>query len=568
MAWWKQSVVYQIYPRSFHDTDGDGVGDLRGITEKLGYLETLGVDVIWLCPVYPSPNDDGGYDISDYRAILPEFGTMADFDELLDQMHRRGMRLVMDLVVNHTSDEHPWFVESRRSRDNPYRDFYLWRPGTGGGPPNNWGSHFGGSAWKYDPGTDEYFLHLFSGRQPDLNWDNPRVREEVYGLMRFWLDKGVDGFRMDTVNMLSKPPEFPPGRPRRDEPHPLAEEHFLNGPRLFEYLREMRERVLSHYDVLTVGETPGVSPELGVAYTHERDGVLSMIFQFEHMGLDKDPTHPTPRWTQVPWSLAELRRVTTRWQRALHGQGWNSLYLSNHDVPRMVSRFGDDGEYRLQSAKLLATFLHTLQGTPYVYQGDEIGMTNVRFGSIEDYRDVDALNLYREQVTEGGGPPGETLARIHAQGRDNARTPMQWSAGPQAGFTTGTPWIGVNPNHTEINVEAALRDPGSVFWYYRDLIRLRRTHPVVVDGRYDLLLPDHPQVYAYTRTTGREQLLVLLNFSREGATLSWPLDLPSPSTRLVLANYGAPQRPQDPLELRPYEARVYLTRAEGGERLA
>lgn len=565
MTWWKQSVVYQIYPRSFYDTDGDGVGDLRGITARLDYLHTLGVDVIWLCPVYRSPNDDGGYDISDYRAIQPEFGTMADFDELLGQMHRRGMRLVMDLVVNHTSDEHPWFVEARKSRDNPYRDFYLWRAGKDGGPPNNWGSHFGGSAWKYDPHTDEYFLHLFSGRQPDLNWDNPRVRGEVYDLMRFWLDKGVDGFRMDTINMLSKPPEFPQGRPRRDEPHPLAEEHFLNGPRLFEYLREMRDQVLSGYDVLTVGETPGVSPELGVAYTHGAEGVLSMIFQFDHMGLDKDPTHPTPRWTQVPWSLAELKEITTRWQHALHGQGWNSLYLSNHDVPRMVSRFGDDGEYRVQSAKLLATFLHTLQGTPYVYQGDEIGMTNVRFDRIEDYRDVDALNLYREQVTEGGGSPAETLALIHAQGRDNARTPMQWSAGPNAGFTTGTPWIGVNPNHTEVNVEAALRDPGSVFWYTRDLIRLRRTFPVIVEGRYDLLLPDHPTVYAYTRTTGREQLLVLLNFSWETVNLVWPLDLPSPSTRLLLANYEAPEWPEERLTLRPHEARVYLTRTGEGD---
>ncbi|WP_102128010.1 glycoside hydrolase family 13 protein [Deinococcus planocerae] len=561
MAWWKQSVVYQIYPRSFLDTDGDGVGDLRGITARLDYLHTLGVDVIWLCPVYPSPNDDGGYDISDYRGIQPEFGTMADFDALLAGLHARGMRLVMDLVVNHTSDEHPWFVESRRSKDNPYRDFYLWRPGKGGGPPNNWGSHFGGSAWKYDPRTDEYFLHLFSERQPDLNWENPRVREEVHDLMRFWLDKGVDGFRMDTINMLSKAPDFPEGTARGD--HPLAEEHFLNGPRLFAYLREMKDRVLSGYDVLTVGETPGVSPELGLAYTDAAQGVLSMIFQFDHMALDKDPGHPTPRWTHVPWSLAELREVTTRWQRALHGQGWNSLYLSNHDVPRMVSRFGDDGEHRVASAKLLATFLHTLEGTPYVYQGDEIGMTNVRFPSIEAYRDVDTLNFYRERVTEGGHSPEETLALIHAKGRDNARTPMQWDASPNAGFTTGIPWIGVNPNHTEINVEAALRDPNSVFWYLRDLIRLRRTYPVIVEGRYDLLLPDHPTVYAYTRTTGGEQLLVLLNFSRETVRLAWPLDSPpSPSTRLLLANYAAPGGPEQCLTLRPYEARVYLTPGE------
>ena len=558
MTWWKRSVVYQIYPRSFFDSDGDGVGDLRGITAKLDYLQTLGVDVVWLCPVYESPNDDGGYDISDYRAILPEFGTMADWDDLLAGMHARGIRLIMDLVVNHTSDEHPWFTEARKSKDNPYRDFYIWRPpAQDGGEPNNWGSHFGGSAWKFDAQTGEYFLHLFSERQPDLNWDNPRVRDEVFDMMRWWLDKGIDGFRMDTVNMLSKPPELPQASTRAGERYPLAEEHFLNGPRLFEYLGEMKRRVLSDYDVLTVGETPGVSPEQGVAFTHEKDGVLTMIFQFDHMALDKDEADPEPRWTHTPWALAELRDITTRWQTALHGQGWNSLYLSNHDVPRLVSRFGDDGEHRVASAKLLATFLHTLQGTPYIYQGDEIGMTNVQFGRIEDYRDVDALNLYRDRVTGGGGDPEATLKAIHLKGRDNARTPMQWNASENAGFTTGTPWIGVNPNFPEINVEAALADPQSVFWYYRDLIRLRRESPALIEGRYDLLLPGHPQVYAYTRSTPEQQYLILLNFSRQDAALPWPVAGTPLDAELLLGNLGEAAETTLDLKLRPWEARIY-----------
>ncbi|MBB5234140.1 glycoside hydrolase family 13 protein [Deinococcus budaensis] len=560
--WWKESVVYQIYPRSFRDSNGDGIGDLRGITGKLDYLQQLGVDVLWLCPIYDSPNDDGGYDIRDYCAILPEFGTMRDFDDLLADVHARGMKLIMDLVVNHTSDEHPWFQAARSSRDSLFRDYYIWRPGRHGGPPNNWASHFGGSAWTYDETTDEYYLHLFSTRQPDLNWENPRVREDIYAMMRFWLEKGVDGWRMDTINMLSKPPELPDAAPRAGQAYILAEEHFLNGPRLMEYLREMRDRVLSPYDVLTVGETPGVTPELGAAYTHETEGVLSMLFQFEHMGLDSDPTHPTPKWTKVPWALSDLKRITTRWQQALHGQGWNSLYLSNHDVPRLVSRFGDDGAYRVPSAKLLATFLHTLQGTPYVYQGDEIGMTNVQFSRIEEYRDIDALNHYQEQVVERHRDPAEVLRDIHAKGRDNARTPMHWDASPHAGFTTGTPWIGVNPNHTEINVEAALRDPDSIFWYVRDLIRLRRTHRVMVDGRYDLHLPDHPSIYAYTRTDEHQQMLVVLNFSAAPVVVDVPQEVRRPATRLLLANYLAPGHLEPTLELRAFEARVYLTSLE------
>ncbi len=557
MEWWKKSVVYQIYPRSFFDTDGDGVGDLRGVTAKLDYLGTLDVDVLWLCPVYQSPNDDNGYDISDYYAIMPEFGSMADFDELLAQAHARGIRIIMDLVVNHTSDEHPWFQAARQSKSSPYRDYYIWRGGKNGAEPNNWGSHFGGSAWKYDELTDEYFLHLFSEKQPDLNWENPALRQEIYRMMHFWLGKGVDGFRMDTINMLSKKPDFPDalGHPGR---YSIAEEHFLNGPRLLEYLQEMKREVLSHYDLLTVGEAPGVDPAGAAELTDPERGALNMIFQFDHMRLDTDPTHPKPRWTSVPWSLPELRTILGRWQTELEGRGWNSLYLSNHDVPRMVSRFGHDGEYRVPSAKLLATLLHTLQGTPYIYQGDEIGMTNVQFGQIGDYRDIDALNHYREQVTEQGGDPGETLRQLHVKGRDNARTPMQWTAGTSAGFTTGTPWIGVNPNYPQINVEAALADPESVFWYYRDLIRLRREHPVIVDGHYELLLPDHPTVYAYTRTNADTRLLVLLNFGTDRAALAWPDGFQPGEAELLLGNY--PAELDTALNLRPYEARVYLRR--------
>lgn len=570
-AWWKNSVVYQIYPRSFKDSNGDGIGDLRGITEKLDYLHTLGVDVIWLCPVYQSGGVDGGYDISDYRAIEPEFGSMRDWEDLLAGMHARGMKLIMDLVVNHTSDGHPWFVEARKSKDNPYRDYYIWREGKDGGPPSNWGSHFGGSAWQLDPQTGEYYLHLFATEQPDLNWENPQLRREVFDMMRFWLDKGIDGFRMDTINMLSKVPHFPDTAQSEDYAYPLAEEHFLNGPRLMEYLREMRTEVLDHYDTLTVGETPGVDPDGAAVFTDPQTGPLSMIFQFDHMALDKDPTSSRPRWTHVPWQLPELKRLMSRWQDGLYGRGWNSLYLSNHDIPRLVSRYGDDGQYRVQSAKLLATMLHTLQGTPYIYQGDEIGMTNAPFTSIDDYRDVDALNFYREEM-ERGESVADTLKALYNKGRDNARTPMPWDGGANGGFSTGTPWIKLNPNFEQINVQAALSDPDSIFWYYRDLIKLRRAHPAIVEGKYELLLPEHPQVYAYTRTTDAEKLLVLLNFSGEVVTLDWPLSSPA-GGELLIGNYsgasqlGASRQSPvasetaeavgDALKLRPWEARVY-----------
>jgi len=556
-AWWKEGVVYQIYPRSFYDSNGDGIGDLRGIIEKLDYLQALGVSVVWLSPVYKSPNDDNGYDISDYQEIMNEFGTMAEWDEMLAGMHARGIRLVMDLVVNHTSDEHPWFVEARKSKDNPYRDYYIWRPPKDGGEPNNWASHFSGSAWEFDETTGEYFLHLFSKKQPDLNWENPRVRQEVYNMMRWWLDKGIDGFRMDVINMISKAPGLPDAPVVKDDRYQYGGKFFLNGPRLMEFLHEMKRQVLDHYDLLTVGETPGVDPQKAIQLTHQETGALSMVFQFEHMDLDADPKLGARRSVR-PWNLLEMKQLMTRWQVELQDRGWNSIYLTNHDQPRAVSRFGDDRQYRLESAKLLATFTHMLQGTPYVYQGEEIGMTNVAFESIEDYRDIESLNMYRELVDEKGMDPGAGLKLIHAKSRDNARTPMQWDASPQGGFTTGNPWMKVNPNYTEINVAQALADPNSIFYTYQKLIRLRGEHPVIVYGAYELLLADHPQIYAFTRTLENERLLVLLNFSRETAVFEAPAGLSTSGAELLIGNYAVdPAQDLRQFSLRPYEARVY-----------
>jgi len=559
-SWWKESVVYQIYPRSFADSNGDGIGDLPGILQKLDYLQELGIDVVWLSPVYKSPNDDNGYDISDYRAIMDEFGTLADWQALRDGLHRRGIRLMMDLVVNHTSDEHPWFVQSRQSTDNPYRDFYIWRPGKDGREPNNWRSYFGGSAWQYDDATGEYYLHLFSRKQPDLNWENPRVRAAIYDMMHWWLQQGVDGFRMDVINMLSKTPGLPDAPPATGDRYEFGGQHFIHGPRLEEFLQEMKREVLSAYDLITVGETPSVMAAQAATLTHEESGSLNMVFQFEHMDLDVEPGSPS-KWFGRPLPLADLKRVMTRWQDALAGTGWNSLFLSNHDSPRAVSRFGEDTRYRVESAKMLATFVHMLQGTPYIYQGEEIGMTNVRFPSIDDYRDIETLNMYREYVEERGMAPERVMAMIYARGRDNARTPMQWDDSPHAGFTTGTPWIDVNPNYTTINVAQARRDPDSIFAYYRQLIRLRKAHPVVVYGRYALLDGGDERVYAFTRSLDAQRLLVILNFSADSPAFSPPL--PLDAARLLIANYPveAGAAAAD-LHLRPYEARVYLL-AEG-----
>lgn len=556
-TWWKESVVYQIYPRSFKDSNGDGVGDLRGIIEKLDYLKELGVDVVWLCPVYKSPNDDNGYDISNYRNIMDEFGTLDNWQELLDGMHQRGIKLIMDLVVNHTSDEHPWFAEARKSKDNPYRDYYIWRPGKDGKVPNNWASHFSGSAWQYDEATGEYYLHLFTKKQPDLNWENPKVRAEVYDLMRWWLDKGIDGFRMDVINMISKVPGFPDVPVRNSDRYQFDNRYFINGPRLLEFFQEMKQNVLSKYDILTVGETPTVTPQNAIDFTNEENGALSMVFQFQHMELDVDTSVGTSRLTVKPWSLLELKRIMSLWQKGLENKGWNSIYLTNHDQPRPVSRFGNDREYRNESAKMLATFTLMLQGTPYIYQGEEIGMTNVAFETIEDYRDVETLNMYREYVEEKGADPKTLIKAINAKSRDNARTPFQWDDSENAGFTSGTPWIKVNPNYKEINVRKALADSNSIFYYYKKLIELRKQNPVAVYGRYDLLLEENEKIYAFTRTLDNDRLLAILNFSGEKPAFAMPENISYSKAELLIANYDVSSDDICRFNLRPYEARVY-----------
>ena len=560
--WWKQSVVYQVYPRSFCDSNGDGIGDLRGITSKLDYLQLLGVDVVWLSPIYQSPNDDGGYDISDYRAIAPEFGSMADFEQLLAQLHQRRIKLVMDLVVNHTSDEHAWFTEACKSRDNPYRDYYIWRaPAADGGPPTNWEAAFSGSAWEFHAPTGEYYLHVFSKKQPDLNWENPRVRAEVHALMRFWLDKGVDGFRMDVINMISKTyaadgelQNAPVLRPGFLQP---AFTLVTNGPRLLEFLQEMRREVLDHYDTLTVGEAPCTTIRQGAEITNEATGALNMLFQFEHMDLDSIPGHGEGKWALKKLDLCDLKTSLSRWQDGLAGQGWNSLYLGNHDQPRPVSRFGNDTRYRVASAKMLATLLHGMQGTPYVYQGEELGMTNKPYASEADCHDLESVNMFRTATQERGIAPEVALQAIRTKGRDNARTPMQWNANTHAGFSRGTPWQPVNPNYPQIHSQAALLDPDSVFHYYRQLIALRKAHPVLVHGRYQLLLAEHPEVYAYLRTLGDERWLVVCNFFGGSPVFALPEVVPYSGAQRLLGNYplGRPDLRQ--WALRPYEAALF-----------
>lgn len=553
--WWKEGVVYQIYPRSFADSNGDGIGDLKGIIGRLDYLQWLGVDIIWLNPVYESPNDDGGYDIADYRAILSDFGTMEDFDELLRETHARGIRLIMDLVVNHTSDEHPWFIESRKGPDSPYRDYYIWRaPGAGGAPPNDWQSFFEGPAWELDPNSGEYYLHLFSKKQPDLNWEHPAVRREVHDLMRFWLDKGIDGFRMDVINLISKKPGLPDSQAGGGA-RIRGGEHFINGPKVVEYLTEMKNRALAGYDVMTVGETPDVDPATGLCYVGRPDGPLDMLFQFEHMDIDYGPEG---YWDIGEWTPAELFSRMADWQHAMEGKGWNSLYLNNHDQPRQVSRFGNDGEYREQSAKLLALFLHTLKGTPYIYQGEEIGMANVAFGSADECRDV-AIRNFRRRAEEEGMSGQEILRRIRYRGRDNARTPMQWDGGPNGGFTSGTPWIACNPDYREVNVRRQKGDDDSVLGCYRKLIALRKIHPVFVYGVFEELSGREGGPVSYTRTSGNEKLLTVLNWS-DGEE---PLPAAArrvlgeyPGGRLLVCSWRTP--PEDPGLLRPWEARVYL----------
>ncbi|MEN8699175.1 glycoside hydrolase family 13 protein [Bacillus infantis] len=553
--WWKDSTVYQIYPRSFMDSNGDGIGDLQGIISKLDYLKTLGIDVIWLSPVYKSPNDDNGYDISDYKDIMDEFGTMEDWEELLDEMHSRGMKLIMDLVVNHSSDEHAWFIEAKKSIDNPYRDYYIWRKGNNGQEPNNWGSNFGGSAWEFDENSGEYFLHLFSKKQPDLNWENPALRQEVYDMMQWWLDKGIDGFRMDVINFISKEGGLPDDEVKPGKKYASGSKYYRNGPKIHEYLQEMNDKVLSHYDVMTVGEMPGVKPEMARDYTGEDRNELNMVFQFEHVSLDNGPGG---KWDLKPLDLSDLKKSLTKWQTELEVTGWNSLYFNNHDQPRSVSRFGNDGKYRKESAKMLATLLHMMKGTPYIYQGEEIGMTNVKFPGIDDYRDIETLNYFRE-AAEGGIPAEKAMESIYAKGRDNARTPMQWDSSENGGFTSGTPWIGMNPNYTDINAAEALEDKDSIYYYYQNLIRLRKEHDIIVRGKYELILEEDSEVYAYTRTLENQVLVVLCNFYGNTRSLELPEELQGMQYSWLTGNY-APESGEGlvPQQLKPYEAIVFI----------
>jgi oligo-1,6-glucosidase len=555
--WWRSAVVYQVYPRSFQDSDGDGVGDIPGITSRLDHLARLGVDVLWLSPVYASPMDDNGYDISDYRDVDPSFGTLEDLDALVDGCHDRGIKVVMDLVVNHTSDEHAWFQESR-DPSSPKRGWYWWRPareghepGTEGAEPNNWESVFSGPAWEYDERSGEYYLHLFSRKQPDLDWENPEVRAAVHEMMRWWVDRGVDGFRMDVINFISKDPALPDGRPHDGSRTASAESSVANGPRLHEFLQEMNREVgLSEQRLLTVGEMPGSTVELARDVTDPARRELDMVFTFEHVSLDQVPGGG--KWAPADLPLPVLKTNLDTWQRGLAETGWNSLYWDNHDQPRAVSRFGDDSpEHRVASAKTLATVLHLHRGTPYVYQGEELGMTNAGFTELADYRDIEALNHYRDAVARGVQSES-VLASMAAKGRDNARTPMQWDDTEQAGFTTGTPWLRVNPNKAEINAARALADPDSVFHHYRRLIELRHSDAVVVDGRFELLLPEHPQLWVFTRTTVDDRLLVLANWSSRAAEVD-AAELPDlTGAEVVLATHPG----RDALRLEPWESRI------------
>jgi oligo-1,6-glucosidase len=548
--WWKEAVVYQIYPRSFQDSNGDGIGDLPGITSRLEYLKHLGVDVLWLSPHYDSPNADNGYDIRDYRKVMTEFGTMQDFDDLLAGVKARGMRMIVDLVVNHTSDEHAWFVESRKSKHNPYRDYYIWRPGKRDAygklvPPNNFQSAFSGSAWTLDPATEEYYLHLFAEKQPDLNWDNVRVRDEVYELMRFWLDKGVDGFRMDVIPFISKDATFSDVLPHESQVHINA-----NGPHLHAYLQQMNREVLSHYDCMTVGEAHGISIEEMPQLVDERRHELDMIFNFDTVRLNRDGRN----WRA--WSLPELKAIYARQDRALGKHCWNAIFLANHDNPRLVSAFGDDvPEYRERSAKLLATMLLTLKGTAYLYQGDELGMTNYPFRSIEEYDDIEAKNAWTHDVSTGHESAEHYLGNLAKVSRDHARTPMQWDDSPHAGFTTAKrPWLAVNPNYVAINAVQALEDTGSIYQYTRGMLALRRSSLAFVYGDYVDLLPLHPRLFVYTRVLGEERFLIVLNFSRE--VVVWPLVKDAAYARIVLSN-ASPESAD--AELAPWEARVLST---------
>lgn len=532
MKWWQQSVVYQIYPRSFQDSNGDGIGDISGIIERLDYLQKLGIEAIWLSPVYQSPNDDNGYDISDYQEIMAEFGTMADMDRLIKEAKKRGIRLIMDLVVNHTSDEHPWFIESRKSKDNSYRDYYIWRDPVDGKEPNELSSVFSGSAWQYDEESGQYYLHLFSKKQPDLNWENEKVRKDIYAMMNFWLEKGIGGFRMDVIDLIGKQPD---------------ELIINNGSKLHDYLQEMNRETFGSYDVMTVGETGGATPELAKLYSAPERNELSMVFQFEHIALDQQPGKE--KWDLKQLDVAELKSVLYKWQTELGNQGWNSLYWNNHDQPRIVSRWGNDGAYRERSAKMLAILLHMMKGTPYIYQGEEIGMTNCPFDSMEEVRDIESINMHRERL-ENGYSEDEIMESIRVKGRDNSRTPMQWDDSENAGFTTGTPWIKVNPNYHEINVANALADSNSIFYTYQKLIALRKKERVMCLGEFVPVDTEVPELFVYKRRYKDKEWLVIVNFSEE----SHEIELPT-FKQVVISNMKTNYQPGEYV-LSPYEAVV------------
>ncbi|WP_318614070.1 alpha,alpha-phosphotrehalase [Sporosarcina sp. YIM B06819] len=548
--WWKEAVVYQIYPKSFNDTTGKGTGDIRGVMDKLDYLQELGVDVIWLTPIYQSPQHDNGYDISDYYAIDESYGTMEDFEKLLDETHRRGMRLIMDLVINHTSTEHEWFKQSSSSKDSEYRDFYIWKDGVDGKEPNNWQSKFGGSAWGYDEQSGQYYLHLFDKTQADLNWENEEVRKKLYDMMGFWAKKGIDGFRLDVINLISKNQQFPNddvGDGRR---------FYTDGPRIHEFLQEMNEAVLTPFQLITVGEMSSTTLDSCILYTQAERKELDMTFQFHHLKVD----YPNgEKWTKAPFDFMQLKEILTHWQVGMHeGNGWNALFWCNHDQPRIVSRLGDDGKYHEQSAKMLATTLHMMNGTPYIYQGEEIGMTNHNFAKINDYRDVESLNAYQSMQNEGKSEQ-EIIGILQQKSRDNARTPMQWSAEPQAGFTTGTPWIPVTANYPAINVDQALADRNSIFYHYQQLIALRKKYAIIVAGDYQPLLTDHSHIFAYTRNWNDETLLVVSNFYGEEIAVDIPLKGMEEVT-IINSNYPDSSTAFENLALRPYESVVYYVR--------
>ena len=539
--WWKNAVIYQIYPRSFQDSNGDGIGDLAGITKRLDYLETLGIDAIWLSPVYRSPQDDNGYDISDYCDIDPMFGTLEDMEVLIGEAKKHHIRIIMDLVLNHSSDEHRWFQEAKKSRDNPYHDYYVWRDGVEGTPPNDMKATFGGSAWTWVPEVGQYYFHQFSVKQPDLNWDNPALRQELYKAIRFWMDKGVGGFRLDVIDQIAKDPDL---------------KITSNGPMLHAYLRELNANTFGGTDLVTVGEAWGATVQNAPIYSDPRGKEFSMVFQFEHIGLDQIPGKA--KWDLAPLQLSALKEVLTEWQVGLHGKGWNSLFWNNHDLPRIVSRWGNDGAYRQESAKMLATLLHGMQGTPYIYQGEELGMTNVVFPTIDDYRDIETLHMYRDRMA-AGYDEADVMRSIHAKSRDNARTPMQWDTSANAGFTTGTPWMQVNPNYTAINAADEAADGTSVFHYYQTLIRLRKQYPIFSEGDFTLLFADHPALFAYQRRLGDQVMTVLCNFYEEPLTLPAAQVSALPLDTLLLGNYDAPA---DAAHFRRYEARIYLSKAE------